>query len=253
MTIFDAPYLLFAVLFLMSLGVLEVGHVMAKRSRVNDDPSHHEQITSLRESLLVLLSLLVGFTFAMAVSRFELRRQLVVDEANAIGTASLRARTLPEPEQSAVAQILRQYADARADFARSDLGSAQEQAALRRSKDLQNSLWEHVAAVSQKDRSALFGLFIQAVNEVIDLSEKRLAARENRIPAVIWSLIAVIALLASFTTGYSLSRRFWFPAVMMPLMFAAAVALVADLDSPAHGFIRIDQNSIVRLQQDMQK
>jgi hypothetical protein len=253
MTIFDVPYLLFALLFLVSLGVLETGYRIARRTRVNDDDSHHEQITGLRDSLLVLLSLLVGFTFAMAVSRFELRRQLLIDEANAIGTAHLRARTLPEPQQSVVVRLLHQYADARADYSRANLKSTQEQAAVQKSKDLQNALWEQTTELSRQDRTAVLGLFMQAVNEAIDLSEKRLAARENRIPSVIWTLITVIVVLASFTTGYDLGKRFWFPAVMMPLMFAAAVALIADLDSPTQGFIRTGQNSIVRLQQDLQK
>jgi hypothetical protein len=253
MIIFDKPYLLFAVLFLASLAVLDAGYRISARTRINDDESHHEQITSLRDSLLVLLSLLVGFTFSMAVTRFELRRQLVIDEANAIGTTSLRAATLPEPQQAAVTQLLRQYADARADFALAALNSSQEQNAVRRSKELQKALWEQTAALSRQDRSAIAGLFIVTVNETIDLSEKRLAARENRIPVIIWTLITVIALLASFTTGYGLKRRFWFPAVMMPLMFACAVALIADLDSPTHGFIRTSHNSLVRLQQDLRE
>lgn len=253
MIIFDRPYLLFALLFLFSLSVLELGHWIARRSRINDDSGYHEQIMGLRDSLLVLLSLLVGFTFSMAISRFELRRQLLVDEANAIGTASLRARTLPESPQASVSQLLREYTAARIEFSSADLNSPQEHAATQKSKDLQNALWQHIAALSQQDRTAISGLFIQSVNETIDLSEKRVAARENRIPNVIWILITLITLLASFTTGYGLSKRFWFPAFMMPLMFAAAITLIADLDSPTYGLIQTGHDSLFRLQQDLQK
>jgi hypothetical protein len=253
MTILDLPHLLFFLLFVSSFGVLEAGYRIAKRTKVNADESHHEQIMGLRDSVLMLLSLLVGFTFAMAGSRFDQRRQLLIDEANAIGTTSLRARTLPEPQQSVVSQLLRQYTDARVDFSRTELDSSHMQAAIQRSKELQNGLWEQIEALSRQDRTPVLVSFVQSLNETIDLSEKRLAARENRIPAIIWTLIAVIALLASFTTGYGLSKRSWFPAVMMPLMFAAAVALIADLDSPTQGSIRTGQNSMLRLQQDLQK
>jgi len=160
---------------------------------------------------------------------------------------------LPDSLQSTVAQLLRQYGDARVDFSRAGSNTADEQAAVRRSKDLQNALWEQAVIVSRQERTVLTSLFLQALNETIDLSEKRLAARENRIPAVIWILISVLVVLASFSSGYGLASRFWFPAVMMPLMLAAAVALIADLDSPTHGFIRTGQNSLVRLQQDLAK
>jgi hypothetical protein len=178
---------------------------------------------------------------------------LLIDEANAIGTASLRASTLPQPQQSTVSQLLHQYAEARVEFSRADLDSPEAQSALRRSKELQAALWVQTTDLVRQDRSAIVGLFMQAVNETIDVSEKRLAARENRIPPIIWTLITVIALLAAFTTGYGQSRRFWFPAVMMPLMFAAAVALIADLDSPTRGFIQTGQGSMLRLQQDLPK
>jgi hypothetical protein len=247
------PYVLFAALFAASWAVLETGYRIAARTRINDDEHYHEQIINLRDSLMVLLGLLIGFTFAMAVSRFEQRRQLGIDEANAIGTMILRVRTLPEPVQSAVAPLARQYAAVRADFAGADLRSSQEQDAVRRSNELQKELWERVLAAPQQDRTNIFGLFLQSVNEVIDLSEKRLAAREDRIPAVIWTLLTLIALLAAFTTGYGLSKRFWFPAIMMPLMFAAAVALIADLDSPTRGLIHPGHNSMVRLMEGLKK
>src|SRR5262249_12526979 len=159
---------------------------------------------------------------------------------------SLRTGTLPEPVQSSVLPLVHEYARARVDFARADMQSAQEQAAERRSKELQKKIWQQSLAVSSQDRTPIFGLFLQSLNEVIDLSEKRVAGREDRIPSVIWILLTLIALLASFTTGYGLSMRFWFPAIMLPLIFAAAVALIADLDSPTRGFIRTGEKSIMR-------
>jgi len=253
MSYFDRSYLVFSLLFVASLCVLEAGARIAARTRVNEDEHHYEQVSGLRDSLLVLLSLLVGFTFAMAISHFELRRQLSIDEANAIGTACLRAETLADPHRFDLSSVLRQYLDARLEFARTEFGSPEEAASLRLTRKLQDAVWGQTAVIARQDRSAVFGLFMQSVNEAIDLAEKRTAAREHRIPGVIWILVSVIALLASFTTGYGLKRRFWFPAVMMPLMFAAAVALIADLDSPTQGLIRTSSSSMIRLQQDLHK
>jgi hypothetical protein len=247
MFLFDSPSLVFLLMFAASFLALELGYQVARRTRVNDDAGHHEQITGLRDSLLVLLSLLIGFTYSMAVSRFDHRRQLLVEEANAIGTAILRAQTLPEPQQSAMTRSLREYVEARIEFSNQTLGSQGFQDARARSKRLQDDLWAQTVSLSGQDRGPVFTAFMQSLNETIDLDGKRLAALENRIPALIWILVTVIAILASFTTGYSLRRRFWFPAVIMPLMFAVSIALISDLDTSVTGFIRTSQQSLLRL------
>ena len=90
---------------------------VALSTRINEDSHHHEHITGLREGLFVLLGLLLGFTVAIVLPRFDERRQLVIDEANAIGTTILRAETLPEPQRSRTLELLREYVVVRRDFA----------------------------------------------------------------------------------------------------------------------------------------
>src|SRR3984957_14127054 len=102
----DYPSLLFIFLFVFYAIALEIGFRLASRSRENEDPDLHEQAVGVRDGVIVLLSLLLGFTLALALPRYDLRRQLIVDEANAIGTTDLRAQMLPEPARSKTLELL---------------------------------------------------------------------------------------------------------------------------------------------------
>ena len=180
---------------------------------------HHEHITGLREGLFVLLGLLLGFTVAIVLPRFDSRRQLVIDEANAIGTTLLRAEILPEPQRGKTLELLREYVVVRHDFASEKL---LDRSALnrqtQRTKALQGQLWQQIVAVTQQSQTVVVATYLQALNDMIDVSEKRLAAFENRVPKTVWLIIFVVAVFQSFATGFSLKRRFWFSLVMTPLV-----------------------------------
>ena len=114
--IVDYPSILFIFLFLVYAVALEIGFRLASRGREKEDPDLHEQAVGVRDGVIVLLSLLLGFTLALALPRYDLRRQLIVDEANAIGTTDLRAQMLPEPARGKSLELLRNYVDARVEF-----------------------------------------------------------------------------------------------------------------------------------------
>ena len=175
----------------------------------------------------------------------------MVLEANALGTTSLRAQMLPEPERSVVQQLLRQYVDSRLDLKAAGLNAEKVQAALVGSKRLQNDLWRQAAAVAQRSPTPITGLFVQSLNETIDLDAKRLAAVENRIPKTIWLMLVLIALLTCVTVGFSQRQRFALSILVPPLMIAVVMTLIADLDTPHSGLIRIDQQSMERLKSDL--
>jgi hypothetical protein len=139
------------------------------------------------------------------------------------------------------------------DFFAADLASSRMEEVETRSKRIQNELWELTVSGAQRDRSPVFATFVQTLNEMIDLDAKRLAPRENRIPVVIWILIVMVAVFATFTTGLGLKRRLWVSSFMLPAILAVSISLVADLDMPTRGFIRIDRQTTLRLQQDLQK
>lgn len=225
---------------------------LALSMRINEDSHHHEHVTGLREGLFILLSLLLGFTVAMVLPRFDQRNQLVIDEANAIGTTILRAEILPEPQRSKTRELLSQYVVLRAKFARQTLlDRTALDLEIQRTKDLQRQLWQETVAAAQQNPTVVVMTYLQALNSTIDIAETRLAAFENRVPTTVWLIILLVAVIQSFTAGFSLKRRFWFSLVMTPLVVAVVMALVADLDSPHTGLIGVRQNSMERLVHDV--
>jgi hypothetical protein len=245
-------WLVATVLFVLMAFATELGSRIGIKSRIDDDQDRKEQINASGDGLFVLLSLLVSFTLTMAVSRYDHRRELVVREADAIETTYLRAATLGQPYQGNVEQLLRNYVDARIDLFAAGTDPAQVGQAVKHSNRLQQELWENLVAVSQSNRTSTAVPFMNSLNEVIDLESERLAAFENRIPLRVWMLIIVVALIAAFTRGLVLKRRFWVTLVLGPLTISIALGLIADLDSSRSGFIRVDQGPLYRLKVDIQ-
>jgi hypothetical protein len=157
---------------------------------------------------------------------------------------------LPQPYRDNVRDLLRNYIDACLDFDNAALDPERFKEAMSRSKRIQTQLWAGEVAVAETDRSAVTATYINSLSETIDLHEKRVAALENRIPLPIWFLILSVSVIALFTRGLTLTRRFWLTLVLAPITIAIVVALVADLDSPSTGLIRLDQRAMQRLKAD---
>jgi Protein of unknown function (DUF4239) len=248
----DKPWLVFTTVCVALVTSAMLGYRLALSTRINEDSHHHEHITGLREGLFVLLALLLGFTVAMVLPRFDQRNQLVIDEANAIGTTMLRAEMLPEPQRDKTKELLRQYVAVRHDFARQTLlDRASLDRETQQTKTLQRQLWQVMTSTTQQNQTGVFVTYLQALNAMIDVAENRLAGFENRVPTTVWLIIFLVALVQGFTIGFSLKRRFWFSLVMTPLVVAVVMALVADLDSPHTSLIGIQQNSMERLVHDV--
>jgi len=197
---------------------------------------------------LGLLAFLLAFTFGLAASRFEARRQVLLNEVNAIETTYLRAAALPEPTRSEARDLLRQYIKARVEVTSSE----NLDAAIRRSEELQGRLWTLAAALGESQPgSIMVGLFMQSLNEVIDLHTTRiLLGIRSRIPGVIWLVLYGITVLAmaemGFQSGLAGTRRpLSIPAVV--ISFAAVIWLIADLDRPLEGTVRVDQGMMGEL------
>jgi len=171
------------------LAAVEIGYWLGSlaRNKGKDD------VSSLEGAVIGLLALIIGFTFAMALTRFEARRDAVLVEANAIGTTALRARLLPEPHRKEILGLLREYVKTRLEIAQRPATRADFAAAIERSNALQEKLWQHAMEIAAADNSMVpTGLFIQTLNEMIDDQAKRLAAVRNHVPNIVQ-----IALLAS--------------------------------------------------------
>jgi hypothetical protein len=249
--LFTHPWIL-GLLLAIALGTfLDLGRAVAKRARIDQVSERKEQISTIRDGLFVLLSLLLGFTLTLAAARYVERRSLLVEEAVSIGVTYLRASTLPATQRDHSKQLLREYVDSRLELNAATIDPARFDTVLHRSSHLQQELWSEATAAVQNDRSAIAATYIQSLNETIDLHEKRVAAFEHRVPQPIWVLIVCVSLLAVFSRGCTLTSRFWLTLMIVPVTITIVVSLIADLDTPSRGLIRLDDRALQRLKAEM--
>ena len=200
---------------------------------------------------LGLLAFLLAFTFGMAASRFDTRRGLVLDEANAIGTTYLRAALLPEPHRTEIRTLLRDYVDLRLEAVQPGMTVP----ARERSEELQSRLWAQAVVVAEKQPTPITGLFIQSLNEVIDLHAKRVTmGLRNRIPLTIWVALYSTAILAMAGVGYysglsSTTRSL--ATLALAIAFSGILCLIADLDRPQEGLLKVSQQAMVDLRKSL--
>jgi hypothetical protein len=247
----DQPYLFGALLGIALATAIEVGQQTSLYARIQEDPHRKEQMVAIRDGLFVLVSLLLGFTLALAVPRFNERRSLLIEEADAIETTYLRATTLPQPYSIHAQQLLREYVDARLALDAAGFDSGKLGEASTRAKQIQAEMWKDVTELTKTDRSPIMASYMSSLNETIELDDKRLAALENRIPLTIWLMIVSVSLIAVFARGLTLARRFWLTLALAPITIALVVALIADLDTPSSGLIRLDNRAMQRLKHEI--
>ena len=206
-------------------------------------------ISALEQSLLGLLALIIGFTFLMALTRFEARREAVLNEANAISTTALRARLLPEPYRTESLKLLREYAQMRIDYIPTGKSFAELPTLIDRSNNIQEALWQQVKALSVKNTNVVpTGLFIQALNEMIDNQGKRLSALRNYIPDVVLLSLFGIAAIACGFAGYAGGLdplRTRMPTFIAAFLVCSVLFVILDLDRPNAGFITISQQPMI--------
>lgn len=242
-------------LIALLLVAAEVGF-RAGRRQGQRAPDKEPHVGALQGALLGLLALLLGFSFAMAQARYDARRALVVEEANAIGTAYLRAQLLPGPAAPEAADALRRYVDVRLTH----LGERVDEPALReaivKTEQLHDYLWTRAAKAARQDPSPIASLFVASLNEVIDLHARRLAAFRNHVPEAVFLLLYCVAAVAMAVTGYAAGlgghRGFW-PTVTTAVLIAVVIVVVMDLDRPRRGLITVSQQSMVDLRDSLNR
>src|SRR5208337_1713205 len=176
----------------------EAGFLLGRRSQSTINDHSISQIYTIQGATLGLLSLLLGFTFAMAMSRYDTRRQMILEESNAIGTTFLRAQLLPEAPRKEVSNLLRGYVEVRLEFYEAGNDRKMLREVRNKAETLQNQLWAHGAAMGENDpRAITTGLFLQSLNEMIDLNAKRITAQENHVPEITLVLLYFVAIMAT--------------------------------------------------------
>jgi hypothetical protein len=248
------PLLICLVLVGVLLVAEELGFRLKGKMRPGSDKIEMADIALILGAVMTLLALLLGFTYAMSESRFETRRQLVVEEANAIGTTYLRAKALPEPRSSQIQELLRQYLALRVEIAiKIDDTPEKIREMDNRSKQLHGLIWSHAAALARESPSPITSIFLQTLNEMIDLHSKRLAAFRNRVPFSIYLVLLIVSIITLWLVGYYFGRRQRgrILTTVVVLLLASVMWLIMDLDQPMRGAIRASQQSLIELHQDL--
>jgi hypothetical protein len=205
----------------------------------------------LLSAVLGLLALLLGFSFSMAMDRYDTRRQLVVQEANALGTTWLRIQLLDEPDRTVMSDLMRRYVDARLGWSNSPAESPPEAGAL----VLQQQLWAATGVALRSDSPPLLTRGVMdSLNESIDLASARAAARAAHIPDFVQWLLLVYAILAmamlGTVLGSSLKQHLPQTALLLVLLTLSHM-IVLDLDRPRSGSIQVSQQPMEDLRQSI--
>ena len=214
------------------------------------------QIITIQGAMLGLLALLLGFTFSMAMSRFEVRKQQILEESNAIGTTYLRAQLMPEPQRKEVSSSAAAICRGPAEVLPGRHGSGNGfQEARDQTERLQLQLWSRASVWADKDpRAVTAGLFLQSLNEVIDLHSKGFTALENHVPEIILVLLYFVALAAIGLIGYGAGlagRRNFLVTLVAAVLIAAVILVIIDLDRPQRGLIKVGLGRMVELRSSL--
>lgn len=249
-SIFHNQWMVIGVVGLLMLVLTEIGFRAGLKLWIAKDEARKGQIGGIQGAVLGLLALLLGFTFSMAVARYENRRDLVLQEANSIGTTFLRASLLPDIRKIAVEEMLRRYVDVRLGFYNAGTDIKKIIEAENETAALQREMWAHAIAAAKEAPTPITATFIHTLNDTIDLDASSLAALRAKVPSAVWLLVLVVAGIGCCSCGYGAGAsgsRSSFSNAMLPLLIAVVITLIADLDRPRQGLVGISQQPLLDL------
>jgi hypothetical protein len=238
------------------LAALELGFRLGQPSAATTSEALRTHINSVQASLLGLLALIIGFTFAVALQHYDARSSAVVAEANAIGTTWLRSAMLAPAERHEVRALLRRYVASRVSEGQDALSQPGARAAeLARSSTLLDELWQLATRIVAKDANPVpSGLFVQTLNDSIDALASRNAYLDRHVPEIVlWILFATFGVTAA-VLGYSAGIAGHRPPLASMLLIALIVLvtyLIIDLDRPRRGLIQVSQAPMLELQRSL--
>ena len=248
-------YILDISTFLIFLLFIELGYLIGKQKRIANDKEADKVIRPAAAMILALLSFLIAFAFNMAAGKFDTRKQNVLLEANAIGTAYLRADFLKDPYKSRIKDLLRVYVDNRLEIVANV--TDKDTKYLAKSVEIHHRLWEEALLASEEANNATITLMAESLNELFDIHGNRVAASiYNRIAENIWLMLfsvgALGMLMVGIQNGLSGPKRY-FGIIPLILAFTIAFALIEDLDSPQRGLFKVGHQPIIDVKNSIAK
>jgi len=245
----DYPLLILALSLVLLWISAQIGVLLHKKLRPMEE-SEREDFNVVSTATLTLLGLIVGFSFAMAISRYDQRKNYEEDEANAIGTAYFRAGVLPPDEASRIRGLLKDYLDQRILFYRtrsiSQLGKINSQTG-----QLQTQLWLAVQTAAAKEPTPVVALSVASINDVLNSQGYTQAAWWNRLPAAAWWLLLTLAMFCNLLIGYGSRRRSAMFFLVLPVAVSISLFLISDLSSPRRGLIRVIPQNLLSLSESL--
>jgi hypothetical protein len=251
-TLVKSPYLVFAISFFGMWLSVRLGSFFRKRQSELDEDVRQD-LDLIVAATLTLLGLIIGFSFSMALGRYDQRKNYEEAEANAIGTEYVRADLLPKADAARVRALLVGYLDQRILFYRTRDESTL-QVIDAHTAELQAELWSAVRAPSGEVPPPIHSLVLSGMNDVLNSQGYTQAAWWNRIPLAAWGLLAAVAVCANILVGYT-ARRAGGGVVRLlalPLVLSISFFLIADIDSPRRGIILVRPQNLISLAQSLQ-
>ena len=236
-------YLIVAAIVLLSI---EAGWRLGNRQHQRHADEGKAPVSAPVGATMGLLAFLLAFTFGMAATRFDARKQAVVQEANAIGTAYLRTSFLPDTLRGEARNLLREYLALRTGGAPAIMTAE----GMARSSALHDRLWAIATSAEALSDTVSIGMFAQSLNDVIDLDTIRMTANRNRIPDSIWLMLGIVTIFSMASMGYEFGltgERSWALMILMTVAFTAVITLIADLDRSQSGLLRVSQQPLIDL------
>jgi hypothetical protein len=248
MNLMNFPLLVLLLSFLVLVLSGWAGDYFRRRGHALTDETR-EDFSTVVSATLTLLGLIIGFSFSMAIGRYDQRKNYEEEEANAIGTEYLRADLLPGETTTKVHALLKKYIDQRLLFytTRDPLLLAKINADT---GDLQNQLWSAILQGRGQD-TPVYAIVVSGMNDVLNTQGYTQAAWWNRIPIAAWAFMTLIAIGCSFLIGrgmHSRGRRIF---LVIPVAVSMAFFMIADIDSPRGGAIRVKPQNLISLQQSL--
>lgn len=231
------------ILFFLLIAFYLIGFRLRRRIVKRNAEHNVEDLGAINGTLLGLLALLLAFTFGMSNSRFDTRRQLVIEEANAIGTAILRTDIYPDSMRQLLRVNLKEYVEKRIGFYQAGMDVTKTVTEFKKADELGKKIW-FIAAnyAKQDDITTRTSALIPALNDMIDITTTRRAAGESTIPDSIMYFLFALCLCSAFLLGYDRKNKFdWIVVIGFALMLSATVFTIIDLDRPRSGLINMDK------------
>lgn len=251
--IMNSPLLVLALSFVLLWFALRIGLFFRQRRRGPDDETR-EEFAVIVAANLTLLGLIIGFSFAMAISRYDQRKNYEAGEANAIATEYARADLLPLSDAVKLRVLLKDYLDQRLLFyqTRDENRRSQIDAAT---AQLQAQLWSAVQVPAAAKPTPVIALAVSGMNDVLNSQGYTQAAWWNRIPPAAWALMAAIAICCNLILGYGARRSAAKSTLLLvvPVIVSISFFLIADIDSPRGGTIRVRPQNLMSLSESLRE